>query len=998
VYHSQALHPHSKFFCGRFGVGVLLAMSAASAATTKKKAGAGKDDTPAKEGTLAKAKAGTPATEESPAKAATAPPAKEPPKRPADGECDVEVVVPAKVQKTTESAQLVHTTTKKPKLPTDGDVTELAAREVMKSLVPWVVQMLERFLKEKGYSKDGEQLATLVPLAIAAGAGGDVGVSYKETWSPANCRMSMTTSGMYEAGGSLFWMNAEVVGAFSVPCAEPSWNIVNEISKSQFVPVTPKGGRKRIIFPVAFSANSMVPLPEAGYPVSLQPLGGHAFIYGWYVRVFRAFEACDDEMVRLLVEAALTITLCVWSCMPDWARAVQSIKLSESMRVQSKVMIDSFLCFMDKINMITNSEGFAPTGEPVQDLVAKDIRFNGGLINASMMKAMGALGSLVTPECRELCSLLERRFGYDVLTGSYNKLRMLANGCQKQGTGALQWALETMYIVLLRGTLDVSDFKNETFLKGRDGSPSWITVALTQRVVVQHLCTLAEGVGKVDPALAATLKTKVMDKLASPMLYNAAFPTLEDNKDDNSDADAADGQVEARDGGDFIEELGSSCPRAAVLLAETVRKVFDGNYDDAIAALCGHASPETALADIDADTLKAPMATDFRDLLRSMHAAESVVKAGGSSLPAPSLRELVRQHSDGADPKAAEAERADVWKRAQAQRKKLISLGVVKDSTKAVGFQECLKKKGGDASKFVGKLGEEHRMFVASADLVSQSGADPWIKPSIPDAKDFDAMLTFLSGSRGVGDITCGFDGCIRSTRRTLEDNLFNTIGNYSEVVVVYTNSWNDSFKKKIFLGSDNIEVGFVSMPTSRTRCEVKVREGQFTGSGETSSHFRSLSGAKMPARMSLPRISHDDKVKIFPEGCPQALPKKWTDVVTSGQPLFWQETKPQELWSQLLSELNVKCVVDLTPGAGALAIACMDIGIIYFGMCRDATHQSWLSNVLDRAALKFLCKAGAHLYQEDLATHIRELFADVLNGDAEEVTDEGIAMSDDED
>ena len=64
--------------------------------------------------------------------------------------------------------------------------------------------------------------------------------------------------------------------------------------------------------------------------------------------------------------------------------------------------------------------------------------------------------------------------------------------------------------------------------------------------------------------------------------------------------------------------------------------------------------------------------------------------------------------------------------------------------------------------------------------------------------------------------------------------------------------------------------------------------------------------------------------------------------------------------------------------------------------MCREATHLAWLGNVLDRAALTYLCKSGEHLYQEDLASCVQELFADLLKPE-EGVNDEAIAMSDDE-
>ena len=99
----------------------------------------------------------------------------------------------------------------------------------------------------------------------------------------------------------------------------------------------------------------------------------------------------------------------------------------------------------------------------------------------------------------------------------------------------------------------------------------------------------------------------------------------------------------------------------------------------------------------------------------------------------------------------------------------------------------------------------------------------------------------------------------------------------------------------------------------------------------------------------------------------------------------------------EILKMLDIKCVVGATPGSGSLGVAAMELGVIYFGICRDVTHFTWLGNVLDRAALTYVCEAGTHLYQEDLATSIKELFSDIMNSEEDQATDEVIAMSEDE-
>ena len=72
---------------------------------------------------------------------------------------------------------------------------------------------------------------------------------------------------------------------------------------------------------------------------------------------------------------------------------------------------------------------------------------------------------------------------------------------------------------------------------------------------------------------------------------------------------------------------------------------------------------------------------DLNEMMRVIHIAESVVGTDASKgPPKASLRELVRHDSALEDREAAENERADVWRRAQAQRKKLVTLGLIKEA------------------------------------------------------------------------------------------------------------------------------------------------------------------------------------------------------------------------------------------------------------------------------------------------------------------------------
>jgi hypothetical protein len=275
-------------------------------------------------------------------------------------------------------------------------------------------------------------------------------------------------------------------------------------------------------------------------------------------------------------------------------------------------------------------------------------------------------------------------------------------------------------------------------------------------------------------------------------------------------------------------------------------------------------------------------------------------------------------------------------------------------------------------------------VFTFSAELIHQKGKQPWLEASVPpDGGIMEEILQFMVNScRGPADVGMAWDGCMKRTvRRSLED----TIGGLSccaEVNIVYSSSWTSWMKKKLLYTSENMETGYVSMPVGRNKIGVQKRVGGSGSAGsEESTHWTTMSAVALPARTSLARIDTADKEKIFTEK-PGDLPKKWTDLVSGGVPLYWQECKSLPVWVQLMTDVKADVVVDLSPGSGILATACMQLGIPYLGIVSSTTHMSWLTNVLDRAALQYIVQSGHVLYQDDLATLVKDMFADLLEQD----------------
>lgn len=303
---------------------------------------------------------------------------------------------------------------------------------------------------------------------------------------------------------------------------------------------------------------------------------------------------------------------------------------------------------------------------------------------------------------------------------------------------------------------------------------------------------------------------------------------------------------------------------------------------------------------------------------------------------------------------------------------------------------------------FKGTLKESHRAFVVSADCVSEGTDEPWSK--VPELRpgELQPFSEFALQQNGPVHLVFAFDGRVRQSRREIEDVMVKPTAHVVEGWIIYqANSASSSRKTKEYvLGAANKETFYISLPVARNRLPTKERgDSNFAACGETTTHYSSYTGVPQRALRELPKMSAADKAKIIQDLDPSSMacaPPGTLD--EKGVPLFWSEVKPLAFWSELISNFDLGAVYDLTPGSGALATACLQAGTVYFGAVGNEHHLSWLQNVLDRAALVELVTAGTPLYQEDLATSIKEHFSELLDqlnapdAESEEEVEEGAA------
>ena len=365
--------------------------------------------------------------------------------------------------------------------------------------------------------------------------------------------------------------------------------------------------------------------------------------------------------------------------------------------------------------------------------------------------------------------------------------------------------------------------------------------------------------------------------------------------------------------------------------------------------------------------------------------------------PGLSLRQLARIGSDNAvtmeeKKEALMKERDELWKRARAQRQKFVQFAHWKNKSKE-GL-DAIFSKAQSISGFSGRLNESHRGFMVSMDMIQESDVNPWLSTVCPKGGTTDAILSFATSREGGVDFVFCFDGRSREARRRLEDSFEKARKATEEVWIVYSgkSSAPGSRSRKVCMAANKKEALLLKLPCARVRLNTKSRE-LFNAAGESSTHDSTWTAVPAMSVTQLPRMPVVEKRKIFKDIKEDATmqPPKWP---VDGVPLFWNEVKPMAFWVEFLKVWDLHAVMDLTPGSGTLAGACMKLGVQYLGVCADPVHLSWLHNTSDKVAIQYIVEQGSPLYHsEELSGLLQAEFADVL----EELNEQAAGLESDD-
>lgn len=83
-------------------------------------------------------------------------------------------------------------------------------------------------------------------------------------------------------------------------------------------------------------------------------------------------------------------------------------------------------------------------------------------------------------------------------------------------------------------------------------------------------------------------------------------------------------------------------------------------------------------------------------------------------------------------------------------------------------------------------------------------------------------------------------------------------------------------------------------------------------------------------------------------------------------EPVFFWDSDPR-FYDSMINDYFVKTVIDLSPGAGTLALTCIRRRVGYLGICMSDAHREGLRGVLVDGILSAMQEEGSGLYQPRL-------------------------------
>ncbi|CAE7431728.1 Cdkl4 [Symbiodinium sp. CCMP2592] len=435
---------------------------------------------------------------------------------------------------------------------------------------------------------------------------------------------------------------------------------------------------------------------------------------------------------------------------------------------------DTFWTFAKTVQLLKVEKG--------QDGEEQNLRYNNTLYNKALHQAATAAVAVLrgpSGPVEKAARRLELAFGRGILSSQYSKLSKLLSLTNKLASATRNavdltaWMIDSLTLALRMNMVTPAKC-TEKFLD-RDRKTGDAGFWLSRMLVVQVFDYAAKLANELPEPDKVKL-TGILAELRCPSTCWEKYLCHADADQGAAGEDDMDGEdpedVERPVPQSKIGAVEEGFNKAIGMLLDLLLELMSGKY---YKDCCMLASSEDGLAKaLTAAQLGSSDDTEHEEpcaLITQMKIIvdkfDNSTKSVGatSAAPAPSLLQSLAKASEADTPEEC-VERERQWKAVQTERRKFVSFSVpnkISNDCLVNAFRGC-----GKVFTHKGTLNSSHRLIVASADLLSEAGTDPWLKGT-PPSEEWKEICAFAKDISGPEDFVVLFDGRMREIRRVSE-------------------------------------------------------------------------------------------------------------------------------------------------------------------------------------------------------------------------------------
>ena len=512
--------------------------------------------------------------------------------------------------------------------------------------------------------------------------------SYKEMWQNDNALSSLATTSLYEAGGSIYWVDLLARDSLT---EDMSGATISQVQNAMSLFSTRLCKDDRLIYPAVLDVfvGALAELPRASekrpepaegpnakskqkapgpdaakYPRSLTLIAGHTVLYAYWFALYQALQEATAHPagVDALLQAGLTVTLRCHLIPPEERHRVARIALGTSETLRTlEAAGETFLMFCDRLIVLTKGWAEGTIANTLARLKKEGVLYQGKPISRNLLAAAEAFSKQLTPEARSTLRYIESKFGKGVITDGPTKLYRLTTACSKAGASQVQETVEQV-VFLLSIALDLDvlqparcSAENLTGKEGRECKPTsaeqvpYVSIALAQWQLLQHCHNVVALMDRCPPNFSKEIVDFLLPARFRTMLSKAA------QADDGTTFDAASqaclAQMRARFSETELKQVGPTL--------EWAFSVIDGQLNDSVRSLALLDDADFA-KEMRSDASEHEVVKEFQEALKTMNQQnggpttdlswKDLVDLGGASKEDADLRKMFRKQEkeDGA--------------------------------------------------------------------------------------------------------------------------------------------------------------------------------------------------------------------------------------------------------------------------------------------------------------------------------------------------------------